>query len=481
MTYNFDDYLNTVRQNIKNKKLHATICAELESHLQDSADFYVEIGYDEETANKKALEDMGEPATVGESMAKLHKLSGWQRFLLVIFFFVAILKVLDIVLTDITLGYWISCFTSIYQPRDAIVLSGEMIPLLITVMAGIAITMYTKRKAPTIMSIIILLLEVPSIWCFGNVIRMTVGGSLYDNLTHPFTPTVMDYAVVIILTAAIFLMLLFLLICVIRVFSKPFDDNRKLKRNIKIFAFSLSLILTAILFSVFAYVDHKDKEQFELYSRVVADMCDLCMEKGRITADDFEEVKERFDYLEIKEVDLSAYDIECSSDEKFYSAPIGDGLMINSSLNLSISSDGSFSFSAQADRLMSEFDLSFRYFKTTRILSYNNRWEGSDDASLYIAEYLDKVQQGDTIDGYLNKVKETGSDFSYFYDADGYTYPYLAGGTLGTDYAESDYKTSDGAIECYSTHLDTSDFFGQWYFDIYADKGKFVTAAEMID
>ncbi len=52
MTYNFDDYLNVVKQNIKNKKLHAQICAELESHLQDSADFYAEIGYDEKTANR---------------------------------------------------------------------------------------------------------------------------------------------------------------------------------------------------------------------------------------------------------------------------------------------------------------------------------------------------------------------------------------------------------------------------------------------
>ena len=96
MTYNFDAYLNSVKRNIKNKKLHATICAELESHLQDSSDFYVEIGYDEETANRKALEDMGEPTTVGESMAKLHKLSGWQKFLFSGFLFVAVLKFLDI-------------------------------------------------------------------------------------------------------------------------------------------------------------------------------------------------------------------------------------------------------------------------------------------------------------------------------------------------------------------------------------------------
>ena len=44
MVYNFDDYLNSVKHNIKNKKLHEPICAELESHLRDSADFYVEIG-----------------------------------------------------------------------------------------------------------------------------------------------------------------------------------------------------------------------------------------------------------------------------------------------------------------------------------------------------------------------------------------------------------------------------------------------------
>ena len=256
--------------------------------------------------------------------------------------------------------------------------------------------------------------------------------------------------------------------------------------DVKIFTVSFALVLSAVYLGIFAYVDRKDKEQFELYSRVVADMCDLCMEKGRITADDFDEVKERFNYLEFEELDLNDYGIEHFDDEKFYSARIGDGLMINSSLDISTSSDGSFSFSAEADRLMYQFDLTLRYFKTSRYIFYNNRWEGSDDAALYIADFLDNVQPGDSIDDYLMKVKETGSDFSYSYNADtqleseseGY---YTNGESFGAGLSGYDATDIWNSTELYTTCLDMSGLFGQWYYHISADNGKFVAVWEMID
>ncbi len=474
MTYNFDDYLNTVRQNIKNKKLHAPICAELESHLQDSADFYVEIGYDEETANKKALEDMGEPATVGESMAKLHKLSGWQRFLLVIFFFVAILKVFDLLLVNgVALGAFLDG-----SEKFSFLLSGEIVPFIVTFAAGIGLTLYTKRIAPAVVTVIISIMGITTLWSFSGIVWVSATARLEEYLSTGLKLTAIDYVVSAVFTVLIVAVITIVITCVVRTVKNPFADSRKARGFAKKLTVLLLCIFSVVYLGIFTYVDHKDKEQFELYSRVVADMCDLCMEKGRITADDFEEVKGRFDYLEIVEIDSDTY---YSDYDNVYVGKIGEGLMIYTGLYLSTSSDGSFEFSVSVDRYAKSFDLSLRYFSTSRYIDFNNRWEGSDDASLYIAEYLENVQQGDTLDGYLNKVKETGSDFSYFYDADGYTYHYLAGGTLGTSYEETDYKTSDGAIECYSTHLDTSDFFGQWYFDIYADDGKFVTAAEMID
>ena len=484
MTYNFDAYLNTVRRNIKNKKLHAAICAELESHLQDSADFYVEIGYDEETANRKALEDMGEPTTVGESMAKLHKLSGWQKFLFSGFLFVAVLKFLDIFSVNSVVAGWLTQFILINQPKDAFMLSGEIVSLLITVTAGIAITLYTKRKSPATASIVILLLEAPSLWCFSSVVWMTIKGNLDEYLKETVALTAVDYTVITISAVLIFSALLIPAICVIRAIGKPFFDSRKLKKNVKIFTVSFALVLSAVYLGIFAYVDRKDKEQFELYSRVVADMCDLCMEKGRITADDFEEVKERFDYLEIKEIDLNDYDIEYNGyygADKYYCARIGDGLMINSYLQLATSSSGSFMFGAEADRLMYTFDLTLRYFKTSRYLNYKNRWEGSYDVASYISEFVERAQPGDSVDDYLMKVKETSSDFSYFYYAglqpdDEY---YMNSATMESAFSDSPETYAE--TELYTTQLDMSDFFGQWYYYITANDGKFVSARDMID
>ncbi|MBR0348830.1 MAG: hypothetical protein IIX16_04230 [Clostridia bacterium] len=483
MTYNFDAYLNSVKRNIKNKKLHATICAELESHLQDSADFYVEIGYDEETANRKALEDMGEPTTVGESMAKLHKLSVWQKFLFSGFLFVAVLKFLDIFSVNSVVTGWLTQFILMNQPKDAFMLSGEIVSLLITVTAGIAITLYTKRKSPATASIVILLLEVPSLWCFSSVVWMTIKGNLDEYLQETVALTAVDYTVITISAVLIFSALLIPAICVIRAIGKPFFDSRKLKKNVKIFTVSFALVLSAVYLGIFAYVDRKDKEQFELYSRVVADMCDLCMEKGRITADDFEEVKERFDYLEIKEIDLNDYDIEYNGyygADKYYCARIGDGLMINSYLQLATSSSGSFMFGAEADRLMYTFDLTLRYFKISRYINYKNRWEGSYDVASYISEFIERAQPGDSVDDYLMKVKETSSDFSYFYYAglqqdDEY---YMNSATLESILSDSPETYAE---ERYTTQLDMSGFFGQWYYYITADDGKFVSARDMSD
>ena len=484
MTYNFDAYLNSVKRNIKNKKLHAPICAELESHLQDSADFYVEIGYDEETANRKALEDMGEPATVGESMAKLHKLSGWQKFLLAVFLFVAVLKILDIFLVNSVIAGWLTQFILMNQPKDAFMLSGEIVSLLITVTAGIAITFYTKRKSPAAASLVILLLEAPSVWCFSSVIWMAVKGNLDEYLQEAVALTAVDYTVITASAVLIFSALLIPVICVIMAVGRPFSDGRKLKKAVTTFTLSFALLLFAVYFGIFTYVDRKDKEQFELYSRVVADMCDLCMEKGRITADDFEEVKEKFDYLEIKEIDMNDCNIDYSGyygADKYYCARIGDGLMINSYLQLATSSSGSFMFGAEADRLMYTFDLTLRYFKISRYLNYKNRWEGSYDVASYISEFIERAQPGDSVDDYLMKVKETSSDFSYFYYAglqpdDEY---YMNSATMES--AFSDSPETYTKTELYTTQLDMSDFFGQWYYYITANDGKFVSARDMID
>ena|GEM_PF-6266039 len=52
-------FIQKVTMLVKNKNAKAAISAELESHILDKIDFYTEIGYSKEEAEKKATEDMG--------------------------------------------------------------------------------------------------------------------------------------------------------------------------------------------------------------------------------------------------------------------------------------------------------------------------------------------------------------------------------------------------------------------------------------
>lgn len=65
-------YLNRVAEKISNKKIKSEIVYELDVHIDERAQFYKEIGYTEEEAFEKAVEQMGDPDTAGISLARLH-------------------------------------------------------------------------------------------------------------------------------------------------------------------------------------------------------------------------------------------------------------------------------------------------------------------------------------------------------------------------------------------------------------------------
>ena len=49
---------------ISDKAQRNLVAAELEAHISDKADYYRELGYDEETSLDKAIEDMGDPEEI---------------------------------------------------------------------------------------------------------------------------------------------------------------------------------------------------------------------------------------------------------------------------------------------------------------------------------------------------------------------------------------------------------------------------------
>ena len=67
-----EEYINKVLLHIKNKAYLATVKNELEGHISDRENYYIEIGYDNETATVKAMEHMGDADLLGEKMNRLH-------------------------------------------------------------------------------------------------------------------------------------------------------------------------------------------------------------------------------------------------------------------------------------------------------------------------------------------------------------------------------------------------------------------------
>ena len=56
-----NSFVDKVSEQISDKHSRKLITAELESHLLDKIDYYVDIGYSKEKAEKRATEEMGNP------------------------------------------------------------------------------------------------------------------------------------------------------------------------------------------------------------------------------------------------------------------------------------------------------------------------------------------------------------------------------------------------------------------------------------
>lgn len=77
-------FISAVTKLIENKSAKKLIAQELESHILDKADYYVELGYSHEEAVDRATEDMGNPEDTAVPLNSLHKArwhdNKWCRF-----------------------------------------------------------------------------------------------------------------------------------------------------------------------------------------------------------------------------------------------------------------------------------------------------------------------------------------------------------------------------------------------------------------
>ncbi len=97
-----EDYISSVIPEKISAGVKNELKAELESHIYDKAEFYVEIGYDEDAAFKKAVDEMGETETVKTEFAAIYKDSSLKGALM--FFGMCIVNLLSV--SSFGLGYW---------------------------------------------------------------------------------------------------------------------------------------------------------------------------------------------------------------------------------------------------------------------------------------------------------------------------------------------------------------------------------------
>lgn len=61
-----EDYLSSIIPDKIADSTKAELREEIKCHIYDKAEFYIEIGYDDESAFKKAVDEMGEAGPVRE-------------------------------------------------------------------------------------------------------------------------------------------------------------------------------------------------------------------------------------------------------------------------------------------------------------------------------------------------------------------------------------------------------------------------------
>ncbi len=96
-----ENYLDSVIPDKISDSTKAELRAEIESHIYDKAEFYIEIGYDEEEAFKKAIAEMGETEGVRNEFEVIYKDSTVKGVLL--FLYICTANVLSVA---VNLGYW---------------------------------------------------------------------------------------------------------------------------------------------------------------------------------------------------------------------------------------------------------------------------------------------------------------------------------------------------------------------------------------
>ena len=79
-----EEYLNTLKDQIRDKHAKEFVCEEYKTHIEDQIDAYVNDGMNNEQATIAAVKDMGDPVNVGASLDRIHRPHMEWKFLVFI-------------------------------------------------------------------------------------------------------------------------------------------------------------------------------------------------------------------------------------------------------------------------------------------------------------------------------------------------------------------------------------------------------------
>lgn len=82
------EFINNVCEQIKYKPIRSEISEELESHIKEAKENYMQDGISEKIAEEKAINQMGNAEEIGKKLNKIHKPKmNWQLLILVLILF----------------------------------------------------------------------------------------------------------------------------------------------------------------------------------------------------------------------------------------------------------------------------------------------------------------------------------------------------------------------------------------------------------
>lgn len=80
----WDEYMELLSGQIRSSRARTEVCREIRAHIEDQAEAYRKTGMEPESAENRAVEQMGDPVEVGVEMDRIHRPKpGWKLILLI--------------------------------------------------------------------------------------------------------------------------------------------------------------------------------------------------------------------------------------------------------------------------------------------------------------------------------------------------------------------------------------------------------------